>query len=191
MLYALDDLGGWGSGNVAFTWQEYSWQRSNDYHTIQERFTISLPPGSTFVDIVGSNVQSLSPQVTRGGAPVVSFDSPASTTHRFGWTLFYHDYTYRNSHPSPTSNSSGNGGLALISNLPIPILPLTLGSAGLWTAIMSVFLLTASELISPLYSKTGVLINRKRLRIAAFVLVSIFLISTAYQIFASQALISK
>jgi hypothetical protein len=189
MLYALDDLGGYGSGNFAFTWQEYSWQRSNDYHTIPEKFTISLPPNSTFVDIVGSNVLSLSPQVSGGGAPVVSFDSPASTTHRFGWTVFYHDYTYRNSHPSPTSSS--NGGLALISNLPIPILPLTLGSAGLWTAVMSVFLLTASELLSPIYSKTGVLINRKRLRIAALVLVSIFIITTAYQIFASQALVSK
>jgi hypothetical protein len=68
---------------------------------------------------------------------------------------------------------------------------LTLGSAGLWTAVMSVFLLTASELLSPIYSKTGVLINRKRLRIAALVLVSIFIITTAYQIFASQALVSK
>jgi hypothetical protein len=69
----------------------------------------------------------------------------------------------------------------------IPYLPLTLGNVNLWAAVMSVFLLTASELLSPLYQRTGsmLLINRKPIRIAALLLVALFLVTTGYQFLAT------
>ena len=125
-----------------------------------------------------------------GVYPSVSFSTVLTPGQRFGWTIIYHDYTYRNSLPYvlPTTSTY----VPLISGQLIPVLPLSLGSVSLWSAIMSVFLLTGSELLSPIYSRTGILINRRRLRIAALILVTIFLITTAYQIAISQpSLFSK
>jgi len=75
----------------------------------------------------------------------------------------------------------------------LPLLPITLGGLSIWAAVMSVFLLTASELLSPIYSRGGygILINRKRLRLAALLLVAIFMITIAYQLVLQQAVIRR
>jgi len=59
---------------------------------------------------------------------------------------------------------------------------MTVGSFSVWSAIMSILLLTGSELLSPVYARTGVLIDRRRLRIVAVVLVFLFLAATTYQV---------
>jgi hypothetical protein len=78
-----------------------------------------------------------------------------------------------------------------LPSIQIPILPLTLSNLSLWSAVMSVFMLTASELLSPIYARTNILINRRRLRIGALVLVLLFLSTTAYQILSSNLIATR
>jgi hypothetical protein len=134
----------------------------------------------------------ISYDVTSGNRTSIGFDSTV-INQLFGWTVIYRDFAYRNAHPNQQTLNT-NGGFNLISGQRLPILPLTLGGVNLWAAVMSVFLLTASELASPLYGKSGsrILVNRKRLRIAALLLVAIFLVTTSYQILiVQQSIIPK
>jgi len=62
-------------------------------------------------------------------------------------------------------------------------LPLSLTDFSLWVAITAIILLITSELLSPSYGKTRIMINRRRLRMAALGLAIIFLISVAYRIY--------
>lgn len=188
LQYGIDSLGGWDTGNFAFTWQEWSWGMFNDgYHSVPGSFDVTLPEGAMFVDTVGINTLSLNQNVTAGSRPTVAFITTLSPpAERFGWTIIYRDFTYRNSHLANTASTPV--GLNVASSQRMPVLPLTMGSFSLWTAVMSVFLLTASELLSPIYARTGVLINRRRLRIAAMLLVVMFLVSFAYQILLSQSI---
>jgi len=120
--------------------------------------------------------------VTIGNAPSISLATTFIPAQKgFGWNLIYRDYTFRSLHPISGTTPTGSGLLSATEHL-IPFLPLTLGSISLWTAIMSVFLLTGSELLSPIYIRTGILIDRRRLRIAALILVIIFLVTTAYRL---------
>ncbi|MGA3109627.1 MAG: hypothetical protein ABSD99_09325, partial [Candidatus Bathyarchaeia archaeon] len=105
----------------------------------------------------------------------------------FGWTVLYRDSNHGNSNPNSGNNTVAVGGLNLILAQPIPFLPLTLGSLSLWAAIMSIFVLTGSELLAPAYGRTGVLINRRRLRIAALILAGIFLAAIVYGIILLQS----
>jgi len=61
--------------------------------------------------------------------------------------------------------------------------PLSLWDLSLWTAITAIILLATSELLSPYYGRTRLMINRKRLRIVALIVALIFLASVAYRIF--------
>ena len=61
--------------------------------------------------------------------------------------------------------------------------PLSFWDISLWTAITAIILLATSELLSPYYGRTGVLIDRKRLRIVALVVALIFLTTVAYRIY--------
>jgi len=185
VLYGLSTLGGWYAGNFAFTWQWF--YRYNDIHPNSEAFSILLPKGATLLDTVGINLMTLNQTLAYGDTPALLFRITLPPLQPFGWTLLYRDFTWRNLHPIKTPSTATPGGLALISQIPLPILPMTLGGLSLWSAIMSVFLLTGSELLSPIYEKTGVLVNRRRLRIAAMLLVAIFLTTTAYQIILSQS----
>lgn len=178
--------GDWYGGNFFLPWEEYSWQRVNDAHAIPETFNITLPQGATVVDNVGTNVMTLNFGVASGVHQSVSFSTTLMPGVRSGWTIIYHDYTYHNSF-SGTASTTAEPYVPMISGQLIPILPISLGSVSLWTAIMSVFLMTGSELLSPIYSRTGILLNRRRLRIAALILVVIFLISTGYQIALSMS----
>lgn len=179
LAYGLQDLSGWSGGQFALTWDEYPWQRFSA-NPVPETFSITLPKGAKFIDVVGLNVIPLAQTVTEQTS--ISFNS-TFLNHPVEWTIIYLDLTYRDAH----RNTPQLPDLTLLSQIVIPFLPLTLGNVNLWAAVMSVFLLTTSELISPLYGRSGfrILINRKPIRVAALLLVALFLVTTGYQLFAT------
>jgi len=61
--------------------------------------------------------------------------------------------------------------------------PLSFWDISLWLAVTAIILLITSELISPHYGKTNILINRKRLRNAALTIGILFLITVAIRIY--------
>jgi hypothetical protein len=183
LKYGLVSLNGWNGGAFALLWQEYGWDRLGDSHPIPETFTIALPHGATFIDSVGVNVMTLNTKITGEAGPAISFTIMAPPQQRFGWTIIYQDFTWRNANINQFMTVSATTvGLAYAANQPIPFLPLTLGGMSLWAAILSIFLLGASELLSPIYSRAGILINRRRLRILALLLMVLFLAITAYEV---------
>jgi hypothetical protein len=60
--------------------------------------------------------------------------------------------------------------------------PLSFWDISLWLAITAVILLIASELISPYYGKTRLLINKKRLRNLGLAVSTLFIITVAIRI---------
>jgi hypothetical protein len=60
--------------------------------------------------------------------------------------------------------------------------PLTFWDISLWLAITAIVLLITSELISPYYGKTNLLINKKKLRNVALTVSTLFLITVAIRI---------
>jgi hypothetical protein len=184
LRYPLDSLNGLYGGSYAFSWRDEPWQRSYDLHPIPETFSITLPKGATLLDIVGNNVVTLDYHVRPETRLSVNFTTTV-INEVFGWTLIYRDFTYRDSHLNTLSPPSG---LSSALAQPIPFLPLTVANLNVWAAIMSVFLLTASELVSPIYSRSGsnILIDRRRLRIAALLLVALFMAGTFYSFVISQ-----
>lgn len=60
--------------------------------------------------------------------------------------------------------------------------PLTFWDISLWLAVTAIVLLITSELISPYYGKTNLLINKKRLRNIAIIVSTLFLITVAIRI---------
>jgi hypothetical protein len=194
VLYGLASLGGWDTGNFAFTWQESSWGTFNDgYHFVPGSYSVTLPQGGTIVDTVGINSIVLNQSVRAGSKPTVVFTATLPADSLFGWTVIYQDYTYANSHRiNPASGNSVPGGLNMVLSQRIPVVPLSLGSLSLWAAAMAVILVTTSEFLSPLYSRTGVVtLNRRRLRMAALVLVAVFLGSVVYQIILLQSIVGR
>jgi hypothetical protein len=184
VLYGLYNLNGSNGGVYAFEWSDWPWQRFNDPHPIYESFTVTLPKGAELIDIIGGNAITVNYAVAPGNRSSIQFDTTV-IQQIFGWTIIYRD-------------SRGNGGSPNAIVLPvttqtIPILPLTLSDINIWSAVMSVFLLIASELASPLYAVTGsrILLNRKRLRIVGLLLVAIFLISTGYRLFTQFGTVPK
>ena len=61
--------------------------------------------------------------------------------------------------------------------------PLGLWDLSLWAAITAIILLATSELLSPYYGRTRLMINRRRLRIVALLVALIFLATVAYRIY--------
>lgn len=175
MLYVLWAL---SPGNFVFSWREYPYERYGDVHPVPEAFEVHLPHGVTLLDIAGYNVMNLNYSARIGKDLSLNVFSNV-TDEMSGWTILYRDQ----SQLSASGSSNGPSGSNPLAELLLPILPLTLGSLTVWAAVMSVFLLTASELVSPIYSRSGygVLINRKRLRLAALLLVALFMVCVAYQ----------
>ena len=66
---------------------------------------------------------------------------------------------------------------------PVMAFPLGFWDLSLWTAIIAIILLATSELLSPYYGRTGLLIDKKRLRAVALVVALIFLATVAYRIY--------
>jgi hypothetical protein len=61
--------------------------------------------------------------------------------------------------------------------------PLSFWDINLWLAITAIILLITSELISPYYGKTRLLINKKRLKNVALAMSILFLITVAIRIY--------
>jgi len=61
--------------------------------------------------------------------------------------------------------------------------PLTFWDISLWLAVTAIILLATSELISPHYGKTNLLIERKRLRNVALTISLLFLITVVMRIY--------
>jgi hypothetical protein len=60
--------------------------------------------------------------------------------------------------------------------------PLGFWDISLWLAVTAIILLITSELISPYYGKTNLLINKKRLRNVAITVSTLFLTTVAIRI---------
>ena len=187
----LQTLNGWGGGSFEFSWEDDVWQRLDPFHPIPETFLITLPEGSTLTDVIGINAMYLNLNKTAGARPSIAFTTMVPSQQRFGWTIIYQDFTWlkANAYRFTYVPPPGPVGFPYAMNRPIPVLPLTLGSVSLWTAVMSVFLLTGSELLSPIYARTGILIDRRRLRIAALFLVAIFVVAAGYQVWIAQSIV--
>jgi hypothetical protein len=168
ILYAL------GPGNFAVTWREYPYQRLYDVHVVPEEFIVNLPPGVTLLNVAGYNWMNLN-YTMRSSTGLSLYFNSNFTGQSLGWTVLYRSLSAPGVSPSTV--------VAVNSSPLLPILPLNLSGLTLWSAVMSVFLLTASELVSPIYSRTGygILINRKRLRVVSLLLVALFIICVAYQ----------
>ena len=61
--------------------------------------------------------------------------------------------------------------------------PLSFWDLSLWLAVTAIILLATSELISPYYGKTTLLIERKRLRNVALTISMLFLITVIIRIY--------
>ncbi|MGA2462617.1 MAG: hypothetical protein ABSF82_14460 [Candidatus Bathyarchaeia archaeon] len=61
--------------------------------------------------------------------------------------------------------------------------PLGFGDLSLWTAVVAIILLITSELLSPQYGMTGIMINRRRLRFVALMVAFVFLGTVAYRVY--------
>ncbi len=61
--------------------------------------------------------------------------------------------------------------------------PLGFWDLSLWTAVTAIIVLATSELLSPYYGRTRLMINKRRLRIVALVVALIFLATVAYRIY--------
>jgi len=186
LAYGVRPLNGWVGGTFAFTWIDEPFDRSQTVYPIPETFNITLPEGTSVADLAGMNILVLDHKITGGHGLAISFTATVPPLQPFGWTLIYRDFTWINLNQVTYTTTRSANNFASVQQQLIPVLPLTLGSMSLWAAIMSVFLLIGSELLSPAYARTGILINRRRLRIAALVLVAIFLAITIYQIMISQ-----
>ena len=66
--------------------------------------------------------------------------------------------------------------------------PLSFWDISLWLAITSIILLATSELLSPYYGKTNIIIDRKKLRTAALTLGLLFIFTVFVRIFEIMAL---
>jgi hypothetical protein len=60
--------------------------------------------------------------------------------------------------------------------------PLSFWDISLWLAVTAIILLITSELISPYYGRTNLLINKKRLKNAALTVSILFLATVATRI---------
>ena len=63
------------------------------------------------------------------------------------------------------------------------LFPLTFWDISLWLAVTAIILLATSELISPQYGKTSLIIEKRRLRQAALLLGTLFMITVLIRIY--------
>jgi hypothetical protein len=189
LAWGLSDLSG---GVFVFTWQESGWGTFSDgYTSVPGAFNITLPSGATFLDITGVNALGINPNVVGNSTPVVGFRATLLAGQQLGWRVLYRGSPYSTSLFNGQPSTNPGEELNVILGRSISPLPLTLGSLGLWTAVMCVFLLTASELLAPAYASTGVLINRRRLRIAVVILLAVFIAVTVYEISLLHSLLTQ
>jgi len=62
------------------------------------------------------------------------------------------------------------------------ISPLSFWDLSLWIAVTAIILLVASELLSPYYGRTNIIINKKRLRMVALSLGILFMLTVIIRV---------
>jgi len=60
--------------------------------------------------------------------------------------------------------------------------PLTFWDISLWLAITAIILLTTSELLSPYYGRTGIILDKRRLRMIALVMGMLFMVTVVVRV---------
>lgn len=60
--------------------------------------------------------------------------------------------------------------------------PLSFSDTSLWLAVTAMILLVTSELISPYYGKTNLIVNKKRLKNTALAASTLFLVTVAIRV---------
>ncbi len=60
---------------------------------------------------------------------------------------------------------------------------LSLSDLSLWTAVTAIILLVSSEILSPYYGRTEMVINYRRLRIMGLVIGFIFLVTVIFRVY--------
>ena len=61
--------------------------------------------------------------------------------------------------------------------------PLTFWDIGLWVAVIAIILLATSEIFSPYHGETGILIEEKRLRMAALFFAMLFMLIALIRVY--------
>jgi len=63
------------------------------------------------------------------------------------------------------------------------ISPLSFWDLSLWIAVTAIILLVTSELLSPYYGRTSIIVNKKRLRMVAISLGILFMITVFIRVY--------
>ena len=63
------------------------------------------------------------------------------------------------------------------------IFPLSFWDLSLWIAVTAIILLVTSELLSPYYGRTSIIVNKKRLRMVALSLGILFMITVFIRVY--------
>jgi len=63
------------------------------------------------------------------------------------------------------------------------ISPLSFWDLSLWIAVTAIILLVTSELLSPYYGRTSIIVNKKRLRMVALSLGILFMITVFIRVY--------
>jgi len=63
------------------------------------------------------------------------------------------------------------------------ISPLSFWDLSLWIAVTAIILLVTSELLSPYYGRTSIVVNKKRLRMVALSLGILFMITVFIRVY--------
>ena len=61
--------------------------------------------------------------------------------------------------------------------------PLSFWDLSLWIAVTAIILLVTSELLSPYYGRTSIIVNKKRLRMVALSLGILFMITVFIRVY--------
>jgi len=63
------------------------------------------------------------------------------------------------------------------------IYPLSFWDLSLWLAVTAIILLVTSELLSPYYGRTSIILNKKRLRMVALSLGILFMLTVVIRVY--------
>jgi len=63
------------------------------------------------------------------------------------------------------------------------IYPLSFWDLSLWLAVTAIILLVTSELLSPYYGRTSIIVNKKRLRMVALSLGILFMLTVVIRVY--------
>jgi hypothetical protein len=159
-----------------------TWTEPNGIHPIPQKFVIAIPPGAALANVVGTQANYTVRSDPFGASRTsVSFNQTISPNQMLAFSVTY--LMPQATTPVTILPSSAQPGGGSVFALRLPLVPLTVGDMSLWSAVTGIMLLVTSELVSPLYGRTGMVINRRRLRLAALLVAFIFLVTVGCRIY--------